>query len=105
MLTDEGLNIPETLDEIPTFLVKYCECHVDQLSAAEKIVYTAIDEIERLKAELQKVSNDRYRLQCCLEWYGDEENWEEGSVFCPGPAKAEYDSGSRARTALKGEEK
>lgn len=92
MLTSEGLNIPETLDDIPTFLVKYCECHVDQLSAAEKIVYTAIDEIERLRSELQKVSNDRYRLQRCLYWYGDEKN----SLL-----DYDRDGGSRARAALK----
>lgn len=37
---------PEKLEEIPNFLTRYAECHVDELAAAEDVVFDAIRRIE-----------------------------------------------------------
>lgn len=72
------------------------------------------DELDRMAvASIPMLLDEITRLRTCLEWYGDEENWGHETTLggwesCEdgyNVGNAEKDRGSRARAALKGEDK
>lgn len=51
---------PEKLEEIPNFLTRYAECHVDELAAAEDVVFDAIRRIEAAEQRIKELESQAH---------------------------------------------